>query len=123
VAFRTIEPIGAGDMKLTVGRVQDGVSLELGSCANLRELEVRLNGMTVADLDAVLSALDLGSAADVHAWLVVSRLERLGRLAVEGSAPSWPADFAAMISYADSHGWLSKDGERVRAHCVGTTER
>ncbi len=58
-----------------------------------------------------LAAAGAGAPLDAdHVELDVAFL----RAGAAGQAP--PGDFDAMIAYAESKGWLSADGDRVRAH-------
>jgi hypothetical protein len=68
-------------------------------------------------LDAVLRATatgELDDAPDVATDALV-RVDAVRRMAGRGDAP-WEADFAAMLDFARSKGWLLDDGGSIRAH-------
>ncbi len=49
-----------------------------------------------------------------HAWLLLQGLRSLaGRLVQD---VDWTSRFDSMIEYAGSNGWVSEDGDAVRAH-------
>jgi hypothetical protein len=59
---------------------------------------------------------ELGSVDDdgTHAWLTIDGVRALaGDLA---DSPSWSESFDAMVAYAGSKGWLSPEGDAIRAH-------
>jgi hypothetical protein len=65
-------------------------------------------------LDRALGAL--GSVDDYgsHAWLKLDGVRALaGELA---NSASWSESFEGMVAYAASKGWLSPDGDAIRAH-------
>jgi hypothetical protein len=67
-------------------------------------------------LDEALGALGHEQPGGGHAWL---RIDGLRGLAGELSGdPSWSEGFDAMVAYAGTKGWLSSDGEEIRAHVV-----
>jgi hypothetical protein len=61
----------------------------------------------------------LGTASDDGAsvWLDVAELKSAAEASFEGSTPAdWSEGFDAMIEYARTKGWLSENGNAVRAH-------
>ncbi len=44
------------------------------------------------------------------------RVERVRDLAAGQTAADWDARFGAMLDFARDRGWLSQDGEAIRAH-------
>ena len=44
------------------------------------------------------------------------RVDAVRRLAAGSVGATWDDDFAAMLDYARSKGWLSDDGASIRAH-------
>jgi len=79
---------------------------------DLRELQVLTRGATRDETDAALVAANLGSVAADHAWLAVTALQSAGT----GRGDAWEKEFADMIDYAGTQGWLSEDRLLVRAH-------
>lgn len=69
-------------------------------------------GLSAADIGEQLQRERLGDVEDGHAWIRIDPLRT--RLAV---SPDFDAEqFSAMIAYAVEHGWVSPDGEALRAH-------
>ncbi len=71
--------------------------------------------LTGDKLAAVLAEHDAGELLPDgnHVMIPVATLRRLAA----GRVPEgWDADFDTMIDYARGKGWLSEDGEAVRAH-------
>ena len=98
-------------------------SLSTGS-STLREVE-DLNRLSVTldqpgNADQIDRALgDLGRPDGVdHAWL---NIENLRRASGRADDPAWTERFDAMISFAGSRGWLTAEGDAVRAHVVSPT--
>jgi hypothetical protein len=87
------------------------VLAEAGDC---RRFHVAVRGAGgAAGLDDALRAHDAGTVdGDGEALVRVVAVRRLaGAL---GAA--WETEFAAMLDYARTKGWLSEDGEAIRAH-------
>jgi hypothetical protein len=81
---------------------------ELGS------LSVRAETDTT-DWDALAWSLAVARAGEVaggHAWLDISWL----REAAGERDARWEGGFEGMVAHAGEYGWLSADGNRVRAH-------
>ncbi len=69
-----------------------------------------------ADVGLVYGALVDAAAGRLdgdHAWIAIDAVRRM---AAGRTAPSWDADFAAMLEYATSKGWVDDTGASVRAH-------
>jgi hypothetical protein len=74
---------------------------------------VRGTGDAVA-LDGALRSASVGGLdGDGEALVLVDAVRRLAAGSV---GDTWDADFAAMLGYAGSKGWLSEDGSSIRAH-------
>lgn len=80
---------------------------------DLQDLRVVASMAILPRLDALLRAHRYGSFDGEHAWLDIEAL----RAANPGANAAWQADFAAMIAYAESRGWVSAHTGAVRAHC------
>ena len=50
-----------------------------------------------------------------HAWIAIAWLKAAGTLSQDAD---WPHRFETMIDKARPHGWVSADGQSVRAHIV-----
>ncbi len=64
-------------------------------------------------LDRVLVAASVGRTDGSEALVSVAAVRRMASGAV---GASWEADFRAMLDYAQGRGWLTDDGEEIRAH-------
>ena len=83
-----------------------------GDCGRFH-VTVRGDGDSAA-LDRALRAADVGEVDGDGEALV--RVAAVRRLAAGSVGASWGEDFAAMLEYARSKGWLSDDGTSIRAH-------
>jgi hypothetical protein len=71
-------------------------------------------GGDAATLDTALRSNAVGTVdGDGEALVDVDAVRRMAAGSVGGT---WEADFAAMLDYARSKGWLSEDGASIRAH-------
>lgn len=86
----------------------------------LTSLDVRIVDVSAADAAASLASSGLGTIDDDHAWLRVDALRAAGTGVAD---PEWPEKFTGMIDYARRSGWLSADGQLVRAHLTNVTDR
>jgi hypothetical protein len=77
----------------------------------LTALTARLDGVDPAGADQTLRAAGIGIVELGHAWVRIEFLRAAGPV-----DSGWAAGFAAMISYAETNGWVSGDGSSVRAH-------
>lgn len=71
--------------------------------------------LTAEKLGAVLAEHDAGELLPgaSHVMVPVATLRRLAA----GRVPEgWDDDFEGMLAYAGTKGWLSEDGQAVRAH-------
>jgi hypothetical protein len=71
--------------------------------------------LTADRLAAVLADHDAGELL-VDGAHVVIKVATLRRLAAGRVPDGWDADFDAMLAHARTQGWLSEDGDTVRAH-------
>lgn len=91
--------------------------MDVGDC---QAFSVRVVGR--GDLDDLCRVLaECGDLDGEHMWI---RIDIVRRLALYSTPQGWDADFAAMVDYARSKGWLDATGERIRAHVEwpGATE-
>ena len=65
-------------------------------------------------LGAALSAQDVGRLLPSGDALI--DIDAVRRLAAGRVPDGWEADFAAMVGYAKSKGWLDESGEAIQAH-------
>lgn len=69
-------------------------------------------GLSAADIGAQLQRERLGHVGDGHAWIRIDPL----RTRLASSSDFDAEQFSAMVAYAVEHGWVSPDGEALRAH-------
>ncbi|HXQ90737.1 MAG TPA: hypothetical protein VN768_04195 [Acidimicrobiales bacterium] len=89
------------------------VAVEEPSDCGRFHVSVRGHG-DAGTLDEALRSNHVGVVdGDGEAMVRVDAVRRLVAGAVDDG---WEADFAAMVDYARSKGWLSEDGTSIRAH-------
>ncbi len=96
-------------MQVVVDMASRARSVALAEPADCGRFHVTVRGDgDAAALDAALRANDVGMVdGDGEAWCAVDAVRRLAAGSV---GPTWEDDFAAMLDYARSKGWLSDDG-------------
>ncbi len=96
-----------------IGAEPATVTLEEPADCTRFHVTVRGGGAAGA-LDGALRANAVGSLdGDGEAQVHVEAVRRLAAGTVD---ETWETDFAAMLDYAGSKGWLSDDGASIRAH-------
>jgi hypothetical protein len=102
-------------MEVVVDVGVEPATVTLEEPADCKRFHVTVRGGAGAGpLDEALRAGAVGSLnGDGEALVFVDAVRRL---AVGQVDESWESDFAAMLGYADSKGWLSDDGASIRAH-------
>jgi len=101
---------------VNVAFIDDEPVVSLQEPADCRRFHVGVIGADDrARLDLALAGAGLGHLADDgdNAWVSV---EGVRRLAVGHVGPAWDSEFAAMVEYAAGKGWLSPEGDKLRAH-------
>lgn len=89
---------------------------ELDDPDNCRSFSVAVpSGMTGDDLSELLRRSVTGRL-DPDGQHVHVPIDAIRRLANGRTSSGWDADFAAMISYARSKGWVDNTGTTVRGH-------
>jgi hypothetical protein len=102
-------------MYVDVDLESDPGAVALAEPADCTRFHVAVRGAGDAGtLDRVLRSNAAG-AVDGDGEAMV-RVDAVRRLAAGAVGESWEADFTAMLAYARSKGWLSEDGEAIRAH-------
>ena len=92
-------------------------TVELREPADLRRFHVE--AADGVDVTEVLAAAGAGApaAGEADGGAVYVAVDWLRSAAAEhGVAADWPDQFAAMLDFAASKGWLRADGSAVRAH-------
>ncbi|MER5671576.1 hypothetical protein [Pseudonocardia alni] len=90
--------------------------VELVDPADVRAFHVTAPADLGADeLADTVRRTGLGEVADDGGHVLV-RVDAVRRLAEGRVGPGWEDDLAGMLGYARGKGWLSDDGEAVRAH-------
>src|SRR5579864_2025439 len=102
-------------MQVVVDMGAELMTVALEEPADCGRFHVAVRGTgDAATLDEALRANHVGSVdGDGEALVLVEAVRRLARGAV---GETWEDDFAAMLGYARSKGWLSEDGTSIRAH-------
>jgi hypothetical protein len=94
-----------------------GDRAEVRDADNCRSLDVRVPAGDRTQVDAALRAAGLGRwDGRAEAELAVDAL----RAAAAGSdvGVDWHGRWDAMVDYAQSKGWVTDDGTRLRAHLI-----
>lgn len=68
--------------------------------------------LSAVDIGAQLQRERLGDVEDGHAWIRIDPL----RTRLASSSDFDAEQFSAMVAYAVEHGWVSPDGDALRAH-------
>ena len=102
-------------MEVVVDVAAEPAMVALEEPADCERFHVTVRGGGGAGaLDEALRAGAVGSLdGDGEALVVVDAVRRLAAGSV---GETWESDFAAMLDYARSKGWLSEDGASIRAH-------
>ena len=113
------------DVDLGEGAEDSGPPVQpvLAEPADCRRFHVAVRGRgDAAVLDRVLRASGVGCVdGDGEALVHVAAVRQLAAAAGVTTAPGdadnrWETDFSAMLDYAASKGWMSEDGDSIRAH-------
>ena len=98
------------DIDLTGG----SPTVQLVEPEDCRRFHVGAKGGDTEALGAALSAQHVGRLLPSGDALI--DLDAVRRLAAGRVPDGWEADFAAMVGYAKSKGWLDESGEAIQAH-------
>ncbi len=102
-------------MQVVVDMETEPPAVVLEEPADCGRFHVTLRGGGDAGaLDHALRSTAVGNL-DGEGEALIS-VEAVRRLASGSVDETWEADFAAMLDYAGSKGWLSEDGAAIRAH-------
>jgi hypothetical protein len=80
-----------------------------------KAFSVRVRGDR-ARLSSALEAAGVGRMDGDEALIEVDAVRRMADRRV---GPGWDGDFAAMLDYAATKGWIADDGRSIRAHVEG----
>jgi hypothetical protein len=102
-------------MQVVVDMTGDPASVALEEPTDCGRFHVAVRGSGDAvGLEAALRNSGVGTLdGDGEALVDVAAVRRLAAGSV---GETWESDFAAMLDYARSKGWLSEDGASIRAH-------
>jgi hypothetical protein len=90
--------------------------VELVDPADVRAFHVTAPaGLSAEQLADTVRCTGLGEVTDDGDHVLV-RVDTVRGLAAGRVGPGWEDDLAGMLGYARGKGWLSDDGESVRAH-------
>jgi hypothetical protein len=102
-------------MRVVVDLNATPAAVSLADPADCGRFHVELHGDGGhGSLDAALRDSDTGSSAGAHDADI--RVDAVRRMASGSVGDTWEDDFAAMLGYARTKGWLSDDGSTIRAH-------
>lgn len=95
--------------------VADSQGCSVVDATNLRALSASApSGSDVSDVFRGAGTVDVSGE---HVWVNIAWLREAACSVVpEAERSGWIEGFEAMIGYATSKGWVSADGESVRAH-------
>ncbi len=89
-------------------------AIELAEPEDCKRFHVAVRGGDAAALGEALTAGGVGRLLPAGEAMIDTAAVR--RMA-QGQVPAgWDEDFAAMLGYAQSKGWLDDTGEAIRAH-------
>ena len=98
------------DIDLTGG----SPTVQLVEPEDCKRFHVRVKGGDLEALSAALPAQDVGRLLPSGDALI--DIDAVRRLAAGRVPDGWEADFAAMVGYAKSKGWLDESGDAIQAH-------
>ena len=87
-------------------------AVELAHPEDCKAFSVRVSGDR-AGLDDALQRNGVGRMDGDEALVAVDAVRRLAAGRV---GPGWEGDFAAMLEYAGTKGWIADEGRSIRAH-------
>jgi hypothetical protein len=88
--------------------------VELVEPEDCKRFHVAARGGDAAALAAALSAAGVGRLLPSEEAMIDTSAVR--RMATGRVPESWDEDFAAMLKYAESKGWLDETGATIQAH-------
>jgi hypothetical protein len=99
-------------VKVDLGAMPPAVSLEEPEDTKRFHVSVA-GGSDRALVFAALVDAAAGRLEDDDAWITIDSVRRMARDRV---GPGWDDDFAAMLEYAASKGWVDLRANTIRAH-------
>ncbi|HLI74515.1 MAG TPA: hypothetical protein VKU86_11605 [Acidimicrobiales bacterium] len=112
----TVEGDGAGreaDVIVVVDTEAGEPSVALREPGDFTRFHVTVRGAgDRARADAIMRSNRVGSVTDDDAVVDVAAVRRMAG----PQDARWEADFAAMLEFAGTKGWLTEDGRGIRAH-------
>ena len=99
-------------MVVDVDVSSDPPAVGLEDPADCKAFSVRLRGDR-ARLGAALESAGVGRVDGDEALIQVDAVRRLAAPQV---GPAWEGNFAAMLEYAGTKGWIADEGRSIRAH-------
>ncbi len=98
-----------------IGAVEPSVALSEPDDCKRFHVVVRGAGDTARDtarVDAIMRSSEVGSVSGDDAVVDVAAVRRMAG----PQDARWEADFAAMLEFARTKGWLTADGQGIRGH-------
>jgi hypothetical protein len=99
---------------VTVDLAADPPSVSLVEPADCTGFDIVVHGP--GDLAGVGRALADASMGGIEGDEALVTVDGVRRLAADQVGDGWETDFAAMLEFAAGRGWMSDDGEAIRAH-------
>ena len=108
--------VSVGGMYVRVDLEPDVASVALEEPENCKEFHVVLAGE--GDAAAVASALEVAGVgkASARAGHVYVNVDAVRAMAAGRVGAGWDEEFAGMLGYASSKGWLDETGSAIEAH-------
>ena len=101
-------------MVVDVDTTTEPPGVALDDPENCTAFSVRVQG----DRAGLAGALESSGVGRVVGDEALIEVEAVRRLAADRVGSSWDGDFAAMLDYAESKGWIADEGRCIRAHVV-----
>jgi hypothetical protein len=91
-----------------------GAVVELREPGDCKRFHVAARSVDAGALGAALSAAGVGRLLPSGDAMI--QIEAVRRLAAGRVPEEWDGEFAGMLKYAESKGWLDDRGEAIQAH-------
>ena len=101
-------------MIIDIDLTAEAGAVELSEPRDCKRFHVAARGGNAGALGAALSAAGVGRLLPSGDALI--QIEAVRRLAAGRVPEEWDGEFAAMLEYAGSKGWLDDSGEAIQAH-------
>jgi hypothetical protein len=101
-------------MHVTVDLRSSPPTVSLAEPSDCRSFDVVVHGSgDDAALDQALAGASVGRSEGKDALVTVDAVRRMAAGSV---GQEWESDLLSMLDYARSRGWMTEDGQSIRAH-------